>query len=163
MHESRSLSGFRRTVGLVGAFLGVALLSAGVAIAADPVQLKSRLGPGSWCLDGPNGNKTAMVVNPCDGSKSQLWVFNSAGQIESAAFPGGCMSISGAADATPVMLVPCQASANNQRWTAQPNAQLTNELGPCLNIFGGVAAPGTPVIGYRCLVNVEDEQWDSVS
>jgi hypothetical protein len=36
---------------VVGAVLGVALLSAGVASAADPVQLRSRLG--NWCLDGP--------------------------------------------------------------------------------------------------------------
>ena len=85
MRESQ-LSGVWRTLVVVGAVFGVAELSAGVASAADPVQLRSRLG--NWCLDGPNGNNTATMVNPCNGSKSQLWVFNSAGQIESVASPG---------------------------------------------------------------------------
>jgi hypothetical protein len=68
MHESRWMGGVRRALVVVGAVFGVALLSAGVASAADPVQLKSRLG--DWCLDGPNGNNTATMVNPCNGSKS---------------------------------------------------------------------------------------------
>ena len=160
MHESRSMGGVRRALVVVGAVSGVALLSAGVASAADPVQLRSRLG--NWCIDGPNGNNSATMVNPCNGSKSQLWVFNSAGQIESAAFPRNCMSIANAADATPVILAPCQANANNQLWNPQPNAQITSALGPCLNVFGGVAQPGTPVIAYQCLADVTDEQWDSV-
>jgi hypothetical protein len=145
---------------VVGAVFGVALLGAGVASAAEPVQLKSRLGP--WCLDGPNGNNTATMVNPCDGSRSQLWVFNSADQIENVAFPGNCVSISDAADNTPVMLSSCQPNASNMRWNAQTNGQLTNALGPCLNVFGGVAQPGTPVIAYQCIADVDDEKWDSV-
>ena len=80
------MGGVCRAIVASGAIFGVALLSAGIASAAEPVQLKSRLG--DWCLDGPNGNNTATMVNPCNGSKSQLWVFNSAGQIESVAFPG---------------------------------------------------------------------------
>jgi hypothetical protein len=36
-------------------------------------------------------------------------------------------------------------------------------LGPCLNVNGGVANPGTPVIAYHCIPDVADEQWDSVS
>ena len=68
MHESRLMGGVQRALVVVGAVFGVALLSAGVASAADPVQLKSRLG--NWCLDGPNSN-AATMVNPCDGSKSQ--------------------------------------------------------------------------------------------
>jgi Ricin-type beta-trefoil lectin domain len=161
MHESWLMGGVRRALVVVGAVFGVALLSAGVASAADPVQLKSRLG--NWCLDGPNGSNTATMVNPCDGSKSQLWVFNSAGQIESVAFPGNCVNISDAADTTPVNLLPCQTNSNNQRWNAQPNGQVTSALGPCLNISGGVANPGTPVIAYHCIADVADEQWDSVS
>jgi hypothetical protein len=103
------------------------------------------------------------MVNPCDGSKSQLWVFNSAGQIQSVAFPGNCVNISDAADTTPVNLLPCQTNSNNQRWNTQPNGQVTSALGPCLNISGGVANPGTPVIAYHCIADVADEQWDSVS
>src|SRR3981081_1979667 len=99
MHKSRFMGGVRRAPVVVGAVFGVALLSAGVASAADPVQLRSRLG--NWCLDGPNGNNTATMVNPCNGSKSQLWVFNSAGQIESVASHGDCVSISDPADDTP--------------------------------------------------------------
>jgi Ricin-type beta-trefoil lectin domain len=121
MHESRLMGGVRRALVVVGAVFGVALLSVGVASAADPVQLKSRLG--NWCLDGPTGNNTATMVNPCNGSKSQLWVFNSAGQIESVTFPGNCMSISNAADNTAVILSPCQTNANNLRWIPRPTAR----------------------------------------
>ena len=160
MYESRFIGCLRRVLGVVGAVLGVALLSAGVASAADAVQLKSRLG--DWCLDGPNGNNTATMVNPCNGSKSQFWAFNSAGQIESVAFPGNCVNISDAADNTPVILLPCQTNANNQRWNPQTNGQITSALGPCLNVFGGVAQPGTPVIAYHCIADVADEEWDSV-
>lgn len=160
MHESPLMGGVRRALGVVGAVLGVALLSAGVAIAADPAQLKSRLG--NWCLDGPGGSNTATVVNPCNGSQSQLWALTSAGQIESVAFPRNCVSISNAADNTPVTLSPCQTNANNQLWNSQPNGQVTSALGPCLNVSGGVANPGTPVIAYHCIADVADEQWDSV-
>src|SRR5438046_2839721 len=83
MPESRLTGRVRAVLVVVAAMFGVALLSAGVASAAEPVQLKSRLG--NWCLDGPNGNNTATMVNPCNGSKSQFWVFNSGGQIESLA------------------------------------------------------------------------------
>jgi hypothetical protein len=159
MHESRLMGGVRQAFVVVGAVLGVALLSAGMASAADPVQLKSRLG--NWCLDGPNSN-AATMVNPCNGSKSQLWVFNSAGQIESAAFPGECVRISDAADDTPVILLPCQTNANNDSWSRQTNGQVTSALGPCLNVFGGVAQPGTAVIAYHCIPDVADEEWDSV-
>ena len=141
MHESRLMGGLRWALVMIGAVFGVALLSAGVASAAGPAQLKSRLA--NVCFDAPNGNNTATMVNPCDGSKSQLWDFNSAGQIASVAFPGSCVSISNAADTTPVMLSPCQTNANNQRWNAQTNGQVTSALGPCLNVNGGVANPGT--------------------
>jgi hypothetical protein len=161
MHESRLMDGARLALVVVGSLLGVALLSAGVASAAEPVQLRSRLG--NWCLDGPNGNNTAIVVNPCNGSRSQLWVSNSAGQIENVASPGNCVSISGPADNTPVILSPCQTNANNLRWTPQTNGQVTSALGPCLNVFGGVAEPGTPVIAYHCIADVADEEWDSVA
>ena len=123
MHESRSMVGVRRALVVAGAGIGVALLSAGVASAAGPVQLKSRMG--NWCLDGPNGDTTQTMINPCNGSKSQLWVFNSAGQIESVAFPGDCVTISDAADDTPVIVLPCQTNVNNQRWNTQANGQVT--------------------------------------
>ena len=161
MHELRLMGGVRRALFVGGAVFGVALLSAGVASAVDPVQLKSRLG--NWCLDGPNGKNAATMVNPCDGSKSQLWNFSSAGQIESMAFPGACLSISNAADTTPVILSTCQANSDNERWNTQPNGQVTSVLGPCLNVDGGVANPGTQVIAYHCIPDVADEQWDSVS
>ncbi len=159
MTESRFTDAMRRAVVGAAAGVGVALLTAGVASAADPVQLKSRLG--NWCFDAPNGSNT--MVNPCDGSRSQLWVFNTAGQIESVAFPGNCVSISGAVDNTPVMLAPCRTNADNLRWTSQLGGQLTSALGPCLNVFGGVAQPGTPVIAYHCIADVDDEKWDAVT
>lgn len=161
MYESRPTGSVRPALVVAIAVCGLALLSGGVASAADPVQLKSRLG--NWCLDGPNGTNSATMVNPCGGSKSQLWTFNSASQIESVAFPGNCLSISDATDTTPVILSSCQANANNTRWNAQADGQITSVLGPCLNIDGGVANPGTPVIAYHCIPDVADEQWDSVS
>jgi hypothetical protein len=145
---------------IIGAVLGAALLSAATASAIGPVQLKSRLG--NWCLDAPNGNNDAAMVNPCDGSKSQLWALDSAGRIESVAFPGQCVSIRDGVDNTPVTLAGCQPNANNLQWNSQPNGQLVSALGPCLNVFGGVAQPGTPVIAYHCIPDVEDEEWDSV-
>jgi hypothetical protein len=160
MHGSRLMGGVRRALVVVGAVFGVALLSAAVASATDPVQLKSRLG--NWCLDSPNGNNTATMVDPCNGSNSQLWNFNSSGQIESAAFPGACLSISNAADTTPVILAVCQTNSNNERWNTQPSGQVASALGPCLNVNGGVANPGTPVIAYHCIADVADEEWDSV-
>jgi hypothetical protein len=161
MHESQLMGGVHRAIFVGGAVFGVGLLAAGVASAAGPVQLKSRMG--NWCLDAPNGNNTATMINPCNGSKSQLWNFNPAGQIESVASPGACASISNAADTTPVVLSSCQTNSDNQRWNTQPNGQVTSALGPCLNINGGVANPGTPVIAYHCIPDVADEQWDSVS
>jgi len=161
MNEPQLTGGARRSLVVVGAVFGVALLSAALASAAGPVQLKSRMG--NWCLDSPNGTNGATVINACNGSKSQLWNFNSAGQIESVAFPGSCVSISNTADTTPVTLAACQGNSNNQRWNFQPNGQVTSALGPCLNINGGVANPGTSVIAYHCIPDVTDEQWDSVS
>ena len=158
--QSRLTGGVSRTLVAVGAVFGVALLSAGVASAVDSVQLKSRLG--NWCLDGPNGNNTATMVNPCNESKSQHWNFNSSGQIESVAFPGACVNISTAADTTPVILSACQTNSSNERWNTQPNGQVTSALGPCLNVNGGVANPGTAVIAYHCIADVADEEWDSV-
>src|SRR6516164_11093568 len=160
MHASQLKIDVRQVLFVVGTVVSAALLSAGVANAAGPVQLKSRLG--NWCLDGPNGNNTPTMINPCNGSKSQLWVFNAAGQIESVAFPGQCASITSPADTTPVMLSSCQINPNNARWNTQPNGQLTSALGPCLNINGGVANPGGPVIAYHRIADVTDEQWDSV-
>jgi ricin-type beta-trefoil lectin protein len=128
MQESRLMGGVRPALVVVGAVFGVALLSAGAASAADPVQLRSRLG--NWCFDGPNGNNTATMVNPCNGARSQLWNFNSAGQIESVAFPGACVSISNAADTTPVTLSTCQTNSDNERWNTQPNGQVTSASVP---------------------------------
>ncbi|MDI3315072.1 MAG: RICIN domain-containing protein [Mycobacterium sp.] len=162
MPVSRSVGGVRRIPAVAGAVVAVTLLGAGVASAAGPVQLKSRLA-GNWCFDAPNGNNTATMVNPCTGAKSQLWDFTPGGQIESVAFPGQCVNIAGAADDTPVVLSACRANADNQRWNHRPDGQVTSALGPCLNIYGGVANPGTPVIAYHCIPGVEDEQWDSVS
>jgi len=160
MHASQLKIDVRQVLFVVGTVVSAALSSAGVANAAGPVQLKSRLG--NWCLDGPNGNNAATMVNPCDGSKSQLWVFGSTGQVESVAFPGNCLNISDAADTTPVILSTCHSNADNTRWNVQANGQITSVLGPCLNINGGVANPGTPVIAYHCIPDVADEQWDSV-
>jgi hypothetical protein len=150
----------RRALVVLGAVLGAGLLSAGVASAAPPVQLKSRV-PGNWCLDGPNANN-ATVVNICSGSNTQLWNFNSAGQIESVAFSGQCLGIANPADNTPATLVSCSTNANNEHWTHQPSGEITSALGSCLNLSGGVGNPANPVIAYRCFPNADDETWDNI-
>ncbi|UQX12465.1 RICIN domain-containing protein [Candidatus Mycobacterium methanotrophicum] len=159
MHESQSMGNVRPALVVAGAAFGVALLSAGVVSAADQVQLRSRMG--NWCLDAPGGGNTATVINPCNGSHSQLWTING-GQIQNVAVAGNCLSIANAADTTPVTLAPCQNNATNQQWNQQANGQITSALGPCLNVNGGVANRGTPVIGYHCIPDAADEQWDSV-
>jgi len=100
MLESRLMGGVRRALFITGAGFGVALLTAGVASAADPTQLRSRMG--NWCLDGPNGKDTPVMINPCTGSKSQLWIFNSAGQLE---------RITGVVSAALAMLAHCPGKA----------------------------------------------------
>lgn len=160
MQKSRSIRGVRRAPIALGTMFAAALCGAGMASAADPVQLQSRLG--NWCLDAPNGNNTAAMVNPCDGSTSQRWTFSASGQLQSAAAPAACLTISNAADTTPVMLLACQADSDNQRWNHQPNGQITSPLGPCLNVDGGVAKPANPVIAYHCIPDVADEEWDGV-
>ena len=160
MDGSRLKGGMRRAVAVAGAGVGVALLTSGVASAAYPAQLRSRLG--NWCLDGPNGKETPVMINPCNGSKSQLWIFNDAGQLENFSFPRQCASIGSPADTTPVILTPCHINPNNARWSTQPNGQVTSGLGPCLDVNGGVANPGIPVIAYHCIADVPDQQWDNV-
>jgi hypothetical protein len=160
MHESRLVGGVRRALVVVGAVFGVALLSAGVASADGPVQLKSRLG--NWCLDTPSGNfNTATVVNPCDGSQSQLWNFNPAGQIESVAFPGVCLQ-SGALNMWLVTVLPCEMNGLTQHWTIQPNGQVADGLGSCLNVVNGVPNPGATVTSLNCIFDGVGAQWDSV-
>jgi hypothetical protein len=162
MHESRLMGSVRRALVVVGAVIGVALPSAAAASAADQVELKSRLGS-DLCLDAPFGVNTATMTGPCDGGWSHLlWVFNSAGQIESVGFPGNCLSISDSADNTTVTLSPCQANTDNQRWTHLASGQVASALGSCLNVKGGDASLTTPVIAYQCIADAADEQWDSV-
>lgn len=161
MHKSRLVRATRRALAVVGAVFGIALLSAGMASAGDQVELRSRL-DGNWCIDAPNGNNSTTLLNPCNGSPSQLWVFDPTGQLESVAFPGQCIDIRNAADDTPVTLASCQPNLDNEHWTHQPNGQVTSALGPCLNVSGGAARFGIPVIAYHCLDNVADEQWDIV-
>ncbi len=137
---------------------GVALLSAGVAGADDQFQLKSRLG--NWCLDTPDGNfNTATVVNPCDGSKSQLWNLNIPGRIQSVAFPGACLTI-GEVNQWLVTVVPCQMGGL-QNWSTQPDGHVANGLGSCMNV-SGAANPGAAVIGLNCAFGGPGAEWDSV-
>lgn len=161
MHQPALTGGLHRAGVAAAAALAVAAAGAGVADAAGPVQLRSRLGS-NWCLDAPHGAGAQTMVNPCDASASQRWMLNPGGQIENAAFPGTCLSLGDAADRSPVMLARCQAGSVGQRWTQQPDGKMTSALGSCLNIFGGVAQPGTPVIGYHDIPGVEDEQWDAL-
>lgn len=159
MPGSRLMSGFCRALVVVGAVFGVALLSAGVASADGPVQMKSRLG--DVCLDGPSGNFNApAVINPCDGSETQRWNFNSPGQIESVAFPGNCLAVDVLSE-WPVTLVPCNGGLG-QRWSLQPNGQISTVLAGCLNAGFGAPNSGTEVNHLNCGLDGPGEEWDRI-
>jgi hypothetical protein len=156
MDESRLVSGVRRGLVVVGAVLAVAVLSAGAASADGPVQLRSRLGDS--CLDAPNGAIfTPMVINPCNGSDTQRWNLNAAGQLESVAFPGACLTIPG--QSWWVHVQPC-GDFYTEHWSIQPNGQGTTNFGACLTVLGG-ADPGTQVSTRACVPDAPDQAWDS--
>jgi hypothetical protein len=166
MHTSRLMHTMCRALTVAGAVSGAALLTAGMAGAADQVELRSRL-DANLCFDAPNGNNSTTVLNPCTGAASQLWVFDPTGQLESVAFPGQCLDIRNAADDTPVTLASCQTNTDNEHWSQQPNGQVTSALGPCLHASavsggGGAARYGVPVSAHQCLDNAANEQWEVV-
>ncbi|WP_204079590.1 RICIN domain-containing protein [Mycobacterium riyadhense] len=156
MREPRSMRGVRRVLILVGVLLGVAALSAGVASADGPVQLKSRLG--DYCLDAPSGSWfTAIVINLCNGTDFQRWNLTADRQLESVAFPGECLNVPG--ESWWAHLQPC-VDWISQHWTVQPNGQVASELGGCLAVLGG-PDPGTWVSTRWCNPDAPDRQWDS--
>jgi hypothetical protein len=166
VHESQ-LTGFVRqamaiAMAVAGAVCGVLALSAGEAIADDgAVQLRSR--SGDFCLDTPSGNSfTPTVINPCNGSDFQRWNFTPAGRLESVAFPGMCLSPPD--DAMWAHVRPCM-SLFGQRWTMQPNGQLTTNFLGCLTvlpIIGGGPGPGTFTATRFCGANSPEQEWDIV-
>lgn len=159
MRQSRLIGRVRRALVIVGAVLGVGLLCAGGASADGPVELRTRLNDS--CLDSLD-----VVINPCNGSNFQRWVFNPAGQIESMAFTGRCLSIIGPGDGAAVALLPCQglfSTGDGELWNHQANGQVTSAVGTCLAVWGGMTLISTPVIGYHCTADTLGQQWDSVS
>jgi len=151
------MGGVRGAIVVIGAVLAVVPLSVGEATADTPLQLRSRLG--DFCLDTPNGNIfTPAVINPCDGSESQRWNLNGAGQIESAAFPGACLTIPG--ESWWVHSQPC-GDFYTEHWNVQPNGQVTTTIGACLTVLGGANA-GTQVSTRACVADAPDQGWDSV-
>jgi hypothetical protein len=157
MHVSRLMGSVRRALVVVGAMFGVVALSAGVASADGPVQLRSRLG--NFCLDRPDGNMyAATLINPCDGSQSQRWNLNGAGHIESAAFPGMCLNMPG--EQWWAAVRPCMDWFTEQ-WNIQPNGEVTTVTNGCLTVLGG-ANPGTWVSTRFCNADAPDQQWDVV-
>jgi ricin-type beta-trefoil lectin protein len=144
--------GVRQGLVAFGAALGVAVLGAGGASADGPVQLRSRLG--DVCLDVPSANVlTPAVINPCNRADSQRWILTGDLRIESAAFPGQCLSV----DTSATHLSTCW---NSQRWIIQPNGQITAILGGCLTVLGG-PGPGTSV-STRICNGAPEQGWDSV-
>jgi hypothetical protein len=156
MRESRLISGVRRALAAIGAVFAVAVLCAGEATADGPVQLRSQLG--DLCLDATNGAIFApSLINPCNGSDSQRWNLNGAGQLESVAFPGSCLTTPG--QSWWVHLQPC-GDFYTEHWSIQPNGQVTATFGGCLTVLGG-ADPGTQVSTRACVGNAPDQAWDS--
>jgi hypothetical protein len=157
MHESGLMGGVCRALVAVGAVFGIAVLSAGVASADGPVQLRSRLG--DVCLDAPSGSwLTPVVINPCNMTDFQRWNLTAARQLESVAFPGECLIMPG--EGWWVHLQPC-IDWFSQHWSIQPNGQVTNDFGGCLTVLGG-PGPGTWVSTRFCNGDAPDQGWDSV-
>ncbi|WP_439330753.1 ricin-type beta-trefoil lectin domain protein [Mycobacterium scrofulaceum] len=156
MHGSESLGGLGKAVGAVGAALGVVVLGAGPAAADGPVQVKSRLG--DVCLDAPTGSwYSALLINPCNGSDFQRWNVNGL-QLESVAFPGSCLTKP--SDSAFARLGPC-LNMPGQRWTAQPDGQVTTALlGACLTVLGG-PDPAT-LVSTRWCNGDAGQGWDYV-
>lgn len=145
-----------RALAAVSTMLGVAAFSAGTAHADGPIQLKSRMG--DFCLDAPSGSWfTPIVINPCNGTDFQRWNLTPDGQLESVAFPGNCLSEPGESWVSHL-----QGCLNwfTQKWTIQPNGQVTGDLSGCLTVLGG-PDPGTWVSTRFCDGNI-DQGWDSV-
>lgn len=102
------------------------------------------------------------IINPCNGSNSQRWVFNPAGQIESMYFTGRCLSTIGPWDGGGVSLVPCQglfSTGDQELWNHEANGQITSAVGPCLAVWEGMNL----AIGYHCTADTPGQEWDSVS
>jgi hypothetical protein len=144
MRATRMTRGARRALVVVGAVFAGAMPGVGVATGDGPVVLKSRLG--DLCLDAPSDNwPTQVVVNSCNGTDFQRWNVTADQRLESAAFPGKCLTMP--SDAASVSrLQPCW---NSQHWTVQPDGRITATFGPCLTVLGG-PGPGTSVAARNC-------------
>lgn len=150
------MNGISRALVLVAVALSVAVLSAGVASADGPVQLRS--GIGDFCLDAPNGGWfTPVVINPCTDAASQRWNVNGDG-YESVAFAGECLTKMYAR--LVVYIQPC-SNWPSQRFTSEPNNQITNGYGGCLAILGGPGAGAEVTIGF-CIPDGLYQEWDRV-
>jgi Ricin-type beta-trefoil lectin domain len=142
-------------MGAVLTVLGTAALSAGVAGADGPVQVKSQLG--DVCLDGQSWvADIPVVINPCNGTDFQRWNLNGR-QLESAAFPGKCLT--NPMDTGAVHIEYCR-DAFVQHWNFQPNGQVTTDSGNCLTVLGG-PGPGTRVFARWCTGD-PGQAWVSV-
>ncbi len=148
------MRGVRQALVVVGAVFAVALPSAGEATADGPVVLKSRLG--DVCLDATGANwPSQVVVNPCNGADSQRWNATADQRLESAAFPGRCLTMP-SETAGVTRLNTCWTG---QHWTVQPDGRITTVYGTCLTVLGG-PDPGTSVAARNC--NGGPEQgWDT--
>ncbi|MGB3333916.1 MAG: RICIN domain-containing protein [Mycobacterium sp.] len=154
MKLSRSQGKVRQALVLFGAVFGIAVLSNGEASADGPIQLRSRLG--DVCLDAPGmGIFSPVVINPCNGTDSQRWNLTDDGRLESAAFPGQCLTVEGSAAAHVL------ACWNSRRWTIEPNGQITAVLGGCLAVLGG-PDPGTWV-STRICNGAPEQGWDAAT
>ncbi|MGA7052732.1 MAG: RICIN domain-containing protein [Mycobacterium sp.] len=152
------MGGVGRALIVVSTVLGVAVLGAGVAHADDPVQLRNRAG--DFCLDRPDGSiYPKTVINPCNGSLSQLWILLGTGQIQSAAFPAMCLS-KDSRDYWAFILA-C-LNPGYEVWAIQPNGLVQQQIGGrCLTPVGDVN-PGNWVSTSWCNGDAAEQQWDVV-
>jgi Ricin-type beta-trefoil lectin domain len=155
MRQTRSISGVRQILVVVGAVFAGAMPSAGEATADGPVAFKSRLG--DVCLDAPNGGwPSNVMINPCNGTDFQRWNVTGDQKLESVVFPGRCLTMSDGAGAANL-----KSCLSTSRWNIQPDGQITAVFGPCLTVLGG-PGPGT-LVSTRFCNGGPEQGWDTVS
>ena len=79
-------------------------------------------------------------------------------------YAADCLSVRDPADGAPVLMQLCrEVPQDHQRWSSQPDGQVSNAAGFCLNVSADAAKPGAPVTAYRCAPDVAAQQWDPIS
>ncbi|WP_324609605.1 RICIN domain-containing protein, partial [Streptomyces sp. NRRL S-340] len=98
---------------------------------------------------GVSADGTAVQLNACGSSSSQVWTVAGDGSLRAL---GKCMTVAGGGtgDGTAVQLSACSGAAS-QKWQAQANGTLVGvQSGRCLDATGPSSANGTRLQIWAC-------------